>query len=892
MKFKTCQSVMTSSLVLIAAALLSTAVTTTTSAAETANETQSSNPNQADTELIHDEASEGEDAAEPGTAILFLWFIELFGILIFYVLSRHFSFLPQTAVMFLMGTLIGIGVVSRGEDATDLLSESVLQWVRINGEVLLLVFLPGLVFRDAFSLNVHLFLVSFCQCLILAFPMVLAGTVLTALVAFYIFPFGWSFNLAMTFGSILAATDPVAVSALLNEVGAPPRLKMHISGESLLNDGSAIVFFTIFSMMFLTELDIDGVGEAVTFGKGVAMFFQMSLGGMMIGLVAACGLVFIMHMLSHRLNREENAVQVAATVTMAYLTYYIADVAGTSGVIAVVFLGVGSQALGSPLINDPEMMDSFWVLVEHLLNTFLFALGGVVWGSIIADVGARDGYFNAREWGYLLLLVILVNLIRTALIFSFYPITSKIGLKSNINEALFASFGGLRGAVGIALALSLDNEVWEATHEAGKSFEFRRSTTELFGMVGGVAFFSLAINGSLAGPLLRYLHLADETESREKIVRDFKVAVKKQMLDNFVELLTDSRFEHVDFAAVKTHVVLLKHLSFETLKDAVLRYKKAKGELAIRPNLKHILPYLEGFEKIVDDVELKECHWVHEHVTLLRQETLHSFSLHGNDAANEPPAEVASERLIELRKAFILMLQAAYKEQIENGELEGRDEFISYVLLQGLEFAADEVAKGLPLRDWQASHVVAGRFTDRISVVLARMAARFSGTAHDDPRALTYEYQKLQLEIHRAFAFVHAHRAAQKVYSGTFDHAPDTFCDEAKRIVQESKIQVGLAVDVLLREDIDDVYGTSSHLFCKILLNKAAKLVASEVHSGLLKESEANEFIEEIEKRLHLIKHCSHAGHGKLSDEEKRQFYKERNLEKYFDDNETNFASP
>ena len=56
--------------------------------------------------------------------------------------------------------------------------------------------------------------------------MVLAGTSLTALVAYFIFPYGWSFDLCMTFGSILAATDPVAVAVLLNELGAPPRLKV------------------------------------------------------------------------------------------------------------------------------------------------------------------------------------------------------------------------------------------------------------------------------------------------------------------------------------------------------------------------------------------------------------------------------------------------------------------------------------------------------------------------------------------------------------------------------------------------------------------------------------------------------------------------------------------
>lgn len=97
----------------------------------------------------------------------------------------------------------------------------------ISGHVLLLVFLPGLLFKDAFEVNAHLFKQSIVQLLIMAFPMVLAGTTLVALVGYYIFPYGWSWSLSMTMGSILAATDPVAVSVLLNEVGAPPRLKMH-----------------------------------------------------------------------------------------------------------------------------------------------------------------------------------------------------------------------------------------------------------------------------------------------------------------------------------------------------------------------------------------------------------------------------------------------------------------------------------------------------------------------------------------------------------------------------------------------------------------------------------------------------------------------------------------
>ena len=180
-------------------------------------------------------SEEEEEEIEPAYAILFPWFVEILGVVVFFLSTRYFTLFPYTANMFLLGVFMGVGGNRLARD--DQLTMSIRLWESINSEVLLLVFLPGLIFKDAYSLNVHLFEVSFGQCLIMAFPMVLAGTVLTACVAFYIFPYNWSWNLAMTFGSILSATDPVAVSALMNEVGAPPRLRMHISGESLLNDG-------------------------------------------------------------------------------------------------------------------------------------------------------------------------------------------------------------------------------------------------------------------------------------------------------------------------------------------------------------------------------------------------------------------------------------------------------------------------------------------------------------------------------------------------------------------------------------------------------------------------------------------------------------------------------
>ena len=118
-------------------------------------------------------------------------------------------------------------------------------WGNINADIFLFVFLPPLVFGEAMNLNWHHVLGGFWQAVLLAGPGVLIGCVLIGVFAKYLL--NWNWNLAMTFGAILSATDPVAVVALLKSAGASPKLTILIVGESLLNDGSAMVtcFYTI-----------------------------------------------------------------------------------------------------------------------------------------------------------------------------------------------------------------------------------------------------------------------------------------------------------------------------------------------------------------------------------------------------------------------------------------------------------------------------------------------------------------------------------------------------------------------------------------------------------------------------------------------------------------------
>ena len=319
---------------------------------------------------------------EPAYAILFPSFTLTLGVIIFYILSRYAKALPYTAIMFLLGTIMGI--VAASVDHQNHVTRTIRLWQQIDSEVLLLVFLPGLLFRDASSQNVHLFLFSIFQLLIFAFPMVLGGTYLTALVGQYVFPYGWSFNLSMAFGAILSATDPVAVAALLEEVGAPPRLKTHVAGESLLNDGAAIVFFKIFETLYLFEKfgdknttegelfdqyggdqnstdihhrSLSGEVEDIDLKAGFTLFFRMSTGGMAIGLAFGLGQLLLLFILNRRVSREENIVQVTSVTAMAYLNFYVAEfVCHTSGVISTVTAGLFVKLFGRAAINGESMI--------------------------------------------------------------------------------------------------------------------------------------------------------------------------------------------------------------------------------------------------------------------------------------------------------------------------------------------------------------------------------------------------------------------------------------------------------------------------------------------------------------------------------------------------------
>ena len=343
----------------------------------------------------------------------------------------------------------------------------------LTRELLFAVFLPGLVFEAAFHLSYDDLRQNARAIAALAIPGVAVNIAITAAILMASRAlFGTSLELgwrqALTFAAIVAATDPIAVVALVRSLGAPRRLSLLLEAESLLNDGTAIIFFGLV-LAATAGTAIGGLALTVDFFRIVGV-------GTIVGLAVGAA--------ASRLTRvvDEAVIEITLTVIAAYGSFVLADQVGGSGVIATVVAGViyGNHGLRSGMsASTRAAAQSFWDYVAFLLNSIVFLLIGfaVQLPSLLHHVplvvAALVAGWIARG--------VIVGGVAGAL-----AMTSERIPRAWVVPLIW---GGLRGGLAMVLALSLPADF------IGRDLVI----TATFGVV----LVSILLQGTTMAPLLR-----------------------------------------------------------------------------------------------------------------------------------------------------------------------------------------------------------------------------------------------------------------------------------------------------------------------------------------------------------------------------------------------------
>ena len=375
--------------------------------------------------------------------------------------ARRFR-LPYTVALVLAGLVLGVIHLFEPPHLTQ--------------ELLYAVFLPGLLFEAAFHLEFRDFWRDRIALAALAVPGVAAAIALTAVILeplIKTFALGESLGWphAIVFGALIAATDPIAVVGMFKTLGAPRRLSLLMEGESLLNDGTAIVLFAL-ALDFVSGSTVTAVGL-------VLEFVRIAGGGLVVGLVIGLGISQTIRQI------DDPMIEITLTTIAAYGSFLAAEELGLSGVIATVTAGMlcGNFAARTGMSASTRIAaETFWEYIAFALNSMVFLLVG-----LRVQIGELAG-----SWPLILAAYAAVTLARAAVVFGVSALNRAKGSDPwPASWSAVLTWGGLRGSLSMVLALALPPALAQRD--------------VLITVTFGVVLLSILLQGLTMGPLLRKL---------------------------------------------------------------------------------------------------------------------------------------------------------------------------------------------------------------------------------------------------------------------------------------------------------------------------------------------------------------------------------------------------
>ncbi len=416
----------------------------------------------------------------------------------------RFIRIPYTIAL----VLVGLGLALFPDTPRILLTPS----------TILTVFLPVLLFYGAYHLDFSDLRANLTPVVLLAVP----GVVVTAAItgAALHFAAGLDWALALLFGTIVAATDPVAVLAIFGEVGAPRRLSTIVTAESLFNDGTALVFF-------VTML---GIATGTTLEPGLTLehFVLGVAGSLALGVVVGIVATAILQRI------DDALLETTILLIMAYGGYLLANGLGASGPLETVMAGLLLGVRGRRVMSATTRLQAgaTWEFLDFLANSLLFLLMGLA----VRDVGALGT--SARGFGLLWILAVVIVAMTVARVVIVWPVGWVLrGIRQPLphgwRTVLIAA--GLRGAVSFAAALSLPLGLPERDL--------------LITLTFGVVVFTVVVQGFSIRPLLVRLGLVGGMGSQEAVDVAFGRLQSLDAAHREVEALREARLVSGTLAA-------------------------------------------------------------------------------------------------------------------------------------------------------------------------------------------------------------------------------------------------------------------------------------------------------------------------------------------------------
>jgi CPA1 family monovalent cation:H+ antiporter len=425
----------------------------------------------------------------------------------------------------------------------------------LSSEMILFIFLPTLIYESSQALDVRELKKNLTPILTLAVPGLLLSTFLIGVIVWLLTPLDFAVSLLL--GAILSATDPVAVISIFKKLGGPKRLLVLIEGESLFNDATSLVLSRI-----LVAIIVGGGFTLLSAGQGIISFFVVFFGGILVGAV----LGFAAGVVLERV-RSETFVVITITTVLAYLSFIVAEeLFHVSGVMAVVAAGLSFSGWGWMKITPSvrNYLENFWEYAAFLANALIFLLVGL--HVQLAPLGRVLPILGCVIAGMLLS--------RAVIVYGLTPLVdltsrNKIFLKG-YKPVLF--WGGLRGAVALAIVLSLPR--------------FGQNVL-LENLVIGAVLFTLFVEGLTIEPLVKLLGLNKPPLTDQYILHEHRLMAKEKAYERISGFLSSTVFSAKVADRLKTR--------YKNLIEKEKQYLSSIQEEAARTDQQRRILYIESF---------------------------------------------------------------------------------------------------------------------------------------------------------------------------------------------------------------------------------------------------------------------------------------------------------